>query len=148
MCVCMCECVLCKWPERKIVFKWISMQRSVKHFTPRRRGEAGNRSSLQERGGNRSRLQQRGVPEYAQKDMRRLQLLDERYLLIPDAIKHFINESFWIVSAWFHSHKVRGQSQNQISCIYMMHPKWQEPIDVYAPRVNEPERTWPAFSSP
>lgn len=37
------------------------------------------------------------------------------------------------------------QSQDKIST----DPKWDEPIDVYAPGVNEPERTRDrAFSSP
>lgn len=33
--------------------------------------------------------------------------------------------------------------QGTIAGLNILDPKWDEPIDVYALRVNEPERTWP-----
>lgn len=99
----LCECVLCKWPERKIVFKWISMQRSVKHFTPRKAqtGWAGGTEA--------------GA---AQKDMRRLQPLERQsrdICLCLDAIKHFINESFQLLARDFTLSHVPRQQERTIA---------------------------------
>lgn len=81
------------------------MQRSVKHFTPRRRGERGGTGAAV---GRATGAREQQGTEATQKDMRRLQLLEsdtererEIYLLLPDAIKHLINESFQLLARDF-----------------------------------------------
>lgn len=82
------------------------MQRSVKHFTPRRRGERGGTGAaveeVQEPGRSRGyRGYTKGHAAAAATRERHRERDREIYLLLPDAIKHFINESFQLLARDF-----------------------------------------------